>query len=636
MISTEIPHMNSSFTNSIITASRSRRLRRSHSFLAALTCSCLCVSASFGATLTLSSTNRQTITGWGTFPSYAHSNWGAVNQSVANRYIARDRIFELAFNYIRLELASNTYNTSQPNNLDPGAMQQLVSQIQMAKGMGVNNWIMTVWSPPAAFKNPQFTSGQQNGVVSYFNTAFTTQFCQYYANVLSYLNQNGCGTPVMISLQNEPDYIVAYDGCSYNSYADYLNILSPMRTALNNAGLTSVHIGGTEAAQPGDPSFFGSGGGNYWSNIVNYPVDDAIVHTYGGAGWDHYQFSIAPKTHWVTEWSDISGANQITASVNSATHIARDILNDGVQKWFWWNAYNPNSTTPGSADLVYGTSAVSPQTTLAFHVLKRLFREVTPDGSFSVRSFSTDDTDFNVGFGSDYSKPVNVIGFVQNTGKTVVLLANTASTAKTVTLSGLGVSSLEQFQTSSTTSSSSEMNDLGRITVTSGNSASFSIAPNTVQILTSAPTVLPMQYEAESLTVPTYTGPDYRTFADATNLSQGNAVILDSTATGNSITFTVPNIAAVKYDIRIGIKQASTRGIFQLAIGRADNFSGTASNVGTAIDEYAATDTFKEVDLGTWQPGTTSDKWFRFTITGKNASSTGYTEAIDYILLRPQ
>ncbi len=45
---------------------------------------------------------------------------------------------------------------------------------------------------------------------------------------------------------------------------------------------------------------------------------------------------------------------------------------------------------------------------------------------------------------------------------------------------------------------------------------------------------------------------------------------------------------------------------------------------------------YDELDLGSWTPATTSDKWFWFTVTGKNGSSTGYTVAIDYILLVPQ
>jgi hypothetical protein len=72
-----------------------------------------------------------------------------------------------------------------------------------------------------------------------------------------------------------------------------------------------------------------------------------------------------------------------------------------------------------------------------------------------------------------------------------------------------------------------------------------------------------------------------------------------------------------------------------LAVGRADNYAGTANNFGSPYDEYTANPIgfYTEVNLGVWSPATSSDKWFRFTITGRNASSTGFTECIDYITL---
>jgi hypothetical protein len=143
------------------------------------------------------------------------------------------------------------------------------------------------------------------------------------------------------------------------------------------------------------------------------------------------------------------------------------------------------------------------------------------------------------------------------------------------------------------------------------------------------------QEEAESLTVPNYSGPDYRVIGDP-GFSGGEAVILDSTAAGNYITFLVPNVGAGTYDVRVGVKRLDTRGTWQLAVGRADNFTGTKANVGPVVDDYSSSAEFVEVDLGNWSPGTTSDKWFRFSITGKNASSTGYTECFDYIQLIAQ
>jgi hypothetical protein len=57
------------------------------------------------------------------------------------------------------------------------------------------------------------------------------------------------------------------------------------------------------------------------------------------------------------------------------------------------------------------------------------------------------------------------------------------------------------------------------------------------------------------------------------------------------------------------------------------------------VDEYSSTVVYTSVDLGTWSPGSTSDKWFRFNVAGKNSASNGsyvYELAFDYILLTPQ
>ncbi len=145
--------------------------------------------------------------------------------------------------------------------------------------------------------------------------------------------------------------------------------------------------------------------------------------------------------------------------------------------------------------------------------------------------------------------------------------------------------------------------------------------------------VIPPLFELDTLTVQSYVGPDYRIVAD-TNFRDGNGVILDSTAVGNNIVFVVPDVSARSYDVRVSVKKLNTRGIFQLAIGQAGNNS--PNNMGSPQDLYSSSSQYVELDLGTWSPATTGDKWFWFTITGKNASSTGYSECIEYIKLIPQ
>lgn len=145
-----------------------------------------------------------------------------------------------------------------------------------------------------------------------------------------------------------------------------------------------------------------------------------------------------------------------------------------------------------------------------------------------------------------------------------------------------------------------------------------------------------LNFETESLGVAQTSGDTHRVISDP-NFSADNGTILDANAVGDYVIYTVPNIAAGTYRVLVGIKDLTTRGIWQLSVGRADNFNGTASNVGAPIDEYAATTgSFLEVDLGIWSPGTTSDKWFKFAVTGKNAASTGYSIAFDCIKLLPQ
>ncbi len=84
--------------------------------------------------------------------------------------------------------------------------------------------------------------------------------------------------------------------------------------------------------------------------------------------------------------------------------------------------------------------------------------------------------------------------------------------------------------------------------------------------------------------------------------------ILDATAVENYVTYLVPYIPASSYDVHVGVKDASTRGLWQLAIGRADNFARTKSNVGAPQDQYTPGTVYADVDLGIWKPSTTGDK----------------------------
>ncbi len=138
------------------------------------------------------------------------------------------------------------------------------------------------------------------------------------------------------------------------------------------------------------------------------------------------------------------------------------------------------------------------------------------------------------------------------------------------------------------------------------------------------------QFETESLTATWTSGRTHRIIT-STSFSGGEGTILDATAVNDQVTYTLPDIGAGTYDVRVGVKKTTTRGIYQLAAASA--ITQSYSNVGSTQDEYSSSDQYVELDLGNWFPGSNSDKLFKFTVTGKNASSSGYTIAFDYIKL---
>ncbi len=140
-------------------------------------------------------------------------------------------------------------------------------------------------------------------------------------------------------------------------------------------------------------------------------------------------------------------------------------------------------------------------------------------------------------------------------------------------------------------------------------------------------------YEAEGLPVVASSADTVRDFADS-QMSDGAGNIIDANAAGDYVTYMVPSVLAGTYSVRVGVKTNNTRGLAQLSVSRIDG--GTTSNVGSAFDEYAAGSTYPELTLGNWTCTTSSDKAFKFSLTGKNAASSGYGLALDYIKLVPQ
>jgi beta-glucosidase len=114
-----------------------------------------------------------------------------------------------------------------------------------------------------------------------------------------------------------------------------------------------------------------------------------------------------------------------------------------------------------------------------------------------------------------------------------------------------------------------------------------------------------------------------------TGFSNGQAVKLNGDSVGDYVEFTLPNVVAGTYNIKVMYKTFNSRGMVQLSV------DGT--NLGMPIDQYATNPAYgAEVSLGVITFGTTGNRLFRFTVTGKNSGSSGYSSSIDKITVETQ
>ena len=137
-----------------------------------------------------------------------------------------------------------------------------------------------------------------------------------------------------------------------------------------------------------------------------------------------------------------------------------------------------------------------------------------------------------------------------------------------------------------------------------------------------------IQFETESPAIfnaSVSSGPTYRVF-NWSGFTNDFGTTLDATAAGQFVTITLNVPQAGIYDVKVAVKKYTTRGIVQLSV--------QGSNVGPAEDQYSASEAWQELDLGnvTLAAG---NQQFKFTTTGKNPSSSGFTQAYDYIKLIP-
>lgn len=165
----------------------------------------------------------------------------------------------------------------------------------------------------------------------------------------------------------------------------------------------------------------------------------------------------------------------------------------------------------------------------------------------------------------------------------------------------------------------------------SNSTTTTTVAPTTVPPSTVPPSTTVVG-EAEQLVIAATSG-DSTGIKSDTLASGGKSLLFRANAVGDFVTLRLDVPVAGSYAVTITAKMMGDRCQMQLAV--ADSLAGPYVNVDTPKDEYRPSITFGSVGVFTARavfatPGT---KFLRFTVTGRNSSSSGYYLSVDRITL---
>lgn len=140
-------------------------------------------------------------------------------------------------------------------------------------------------------------------------------------------------------------------------------------------------------------------------------------------------------------------------------------------------------------------------------------------------------------------------------------------------------------------------------------------------------------YEAEGLSIVSSSGDGSSLVSDA-SMSGGQGTAYNSNAVNDYVVFKINVPHARTYKVMVRVKQFSSRGQCLLATADTTARPFTNASPSNTLDLYASgTGNYVELDAGNVTFTTSGDKVFRFKVTGKNASSTGYSLVFDDIRL---
>jgi O-glycosyl hydrolase len=412
--------------------------------------------------LSISPTPSHTLKGWGIFPcTIQNDRPNAQNFTIFKRPNAQKLIFgELGMSFMRCEILPGSYDEKKDNgSLDTKYLDEsLVQQMNIAKRFGINKTSLSVWSPPAIFKDPPTTFGTdpKSKRVAHLKQSRELDYCRYIVRVFDYLTKTKKLTvPFAFSIQNEPNFAAGeWKGNQY-APAQWQRVFKLMRRELDNGGYKSVQLIGPEGGGYVESVQF-IGGKEAPSLKNDKEFRDAM------AGFAFHGYSITSKKVeysenlqnvakiaasykkdiWMSEFSLIAQKPKpLEHAIITSTRLAREMTYIPSNYWCWWQGWYP--VHPKNEVLLTGIDDNALHISKTYYVLKKLWHSA-PAGSV-VHQIKSNDEEIK---GYDPLE-VQTVAF-EYKNRTTVLVINPTDESKSLNISGLSGRTATPFLTDAT------------------------------------------------------------------------------------------------------------------------------------------------------------------------------------------
>lgn len=392
---------------------------------------------------------QQIIKGWGCYPcTYKMDRGNPQNYNIFSRpHAQRLLLKELGISFMRCNILPESYDARQ----DDGSLNTryldatLVRHLKMARHYGMTKYLLTVWSPPAIFKDPPILAGwdRKTHRPAQLRPERESDYCCYVVKTLDYLTkQQGLAKPIAYSIQNEPGAAVPlWDGTVYDA-RQWQRVCKMMRRALDAGGYRDVPLIGPEAATYTDSVAFVGG-----PDAPALKSDKVLAQALAGFAYHGYAAtsqnapgpqklrSAAQVAHslgkdvWMTEWCVMGRPlAPLDHSLEVMQRFAREMTYIPTNYWTWWQGWW--FSYPKNETLLTGTDDNHLHISKTYRILQRLWHSAPPGGV--VKLVQTSDPEIK---GFDPFK-VQTVAFDYHNHMTV-LFVNPGDQKKLLTVKGL-------------------------------------------------------------------------------------------------------------------------------------------------------------------------------------------------------